>query len=1019
MPRRPRPCALAIAAALASALLRVAPSLAQEAPGGSVAPVGARLEVSRSDLVLSPYGPPLAGAAKFRFSAGGAWIRCDRDLVLSAAPGEERRYRLELEDGDGSRRVLEYLIDKRRPAPPSALPDGGLFDADLSPALAAEEGAALRWAIFGPEGGAPAFAALAELSSPLLPAPSSGTATFTLVAYAEDEAGNRSSPSRFVYRLAEKGLAAEPPLPAAAPAPLAADPGLAAPRLERLDGSVQLSFAVGPGASALVAVGLAGAPERESDFTALEASDGIAHLALSCPYGWSGELRVWHGLSAGGKVRYSPSPLVVALDHPVAAPTPPPVPAAPQLVSDASGRGSFVLFPSCEDELFVSLDGSEPSSYRGPMLVGPSSGSVSVTWYGEDEAGLRSAVGSARFALPPGVPRVALVGVEEGQLSGTALRLEPSIKAVLRYELRSGKKGEAAQVPPEPVASSPLIGEGLEVDCPAGEDRWFAIRYRPFASEAADSPAGESGIVRFEIDRSPPEAPRLLSAPTTPYLDRPVSIAFAEGEPGSILLASVSADGSEAPFRPLEGELRLPGSDEGPVSYNVRAYRVDAAGNRSAEMRPLALVVDRSSVYAASDAREGGDGSPARPYRNLDAAIAAAIAGGKRSLFLRGSFESAKAARISGRLEIAGGYGPGWERDPTRKARILAVAPTGTLRLEGGELSLRSLELSFPDAGGSPLFEVSGGSLTLADCSVAASSAGELLAASAAKGRIRLERSSMIVERAQSCALFRMDDSDLAIVDSMISAGSGVRVFALVDAVGGAVTMTGSLAESSADLALNLLTLRRSRVLLDRCLLRADSGAGYLRIGTFDSVEGELRNSRVIVSWAGEGLLFETAGACPAFRHLTVMAATSRGALGCFSSSRAVPEIWNSIFSFEGGGTLLRSDVAPRAGSLVADCVWGFERLVDGPVRIDALADLDALNASSAAYASRKHVSEPPERTFSAPVKSLSPLSRGSACVDSAYPLDGEAYAGDFKRSPRPSAAGKRLPDIGADEFAE
>jgi hypothetical protein len=233
--------------------------------------------------------------------------------------------------------------------------------------------------------------------------------------------------------------------------------------------------------------------------------------------------------------------------------------------------------------------------------------------------------------------------------------------------------------------------------------------------------------------------------------------------------------------------------------------------------------------------------------------------------------------------------------------------------------------------------------------------------------------------------------------------------------------MAGSLIESSADLALRLLSLRGSRLLMDRCLVRIDAGSGYLRLGSFSNVEGELRNSRFLVLWNGDGLLFETEGrSSPAFRHLTVSAQTLRGRLDFFRATGAIPEIWNSILSCaSGGGVLLGCDSAPVAGSLVADCVWGFDALVAGAMDVTSIEGLNALNGGSAAYSSLRHVSESPSKTFSAPVKSLSPLARDSACIDAAYPLDGEAYARDFRGSARPSAAGKKLPDIGADESGD
>jgi hypothetical protein len=107
----------------------------------------------------------------------------------------------------------------------------------------------------------------------------------------------------------------------------------------------------------------------------------------------------------------------------------------------------------------------------------------------------------------------------------------------------------------------------------------------------------------------------------------------------------------------------------------------------------------------------------------------------------------------------------------------------------------------------------------------------------------------------------------------------------------------------------------------------------------------------------------------------------------------------------------------PGPGTFVADCVWGFGRLVAGAYETSDLVSLNSLNASSALYSSKPIISEPPESSFAAPLKSQAPLRKGSACIGAAISL-GRGYEVDFGGHPRP-APGKDEPDIGADEFSE
>ena len=140
-----------------------------------------------------------------------------------------------------------------------------------------------------------------------------------------------------------------------------------------------------------------------------------------------------------------------------------------------------------------------------------------------------------------------------------------------------------------------------------------------------------------------------------------------------------------------------------------------------------------------------------------------------------------------------------------------------------------------------------------------------------------------------------------------------------------------ALLESGADLGLSLLSLRSSSLLVDRSLIRADGGSGFLRLGSFEAVKGEVKNSEVFISWNGPGVLFERSGGGPAFRFDTVVAGTAKGGLRFFDSRGTPPQVWNSILECSGQGSeLLRSDTAPGSGVLVADCVWGFDKVLAG-----------------------------------------------------------------------------------------
>jgi hypothetical protein len=997
-PSRPYPASKsrALALGLAAGLALLCSTLA-------AAQAAAPAAVSGKDRVVFP---PAQGSSSFRFLPGGSYAPFDRSLVLSAAPGEQREYQLQVSPGpDAPATVSDIIIDKRRPPAPRAEPGTGLYREGLTIHLSGEQGAQIFWALVGPGGEAPLFFPYAEDRQPSLQPPASGSASYTLLCYEVDAAGNRSYPSRFMYRLTEPGLAAAAPLPDGAA--IRADSSLAQPELLPGRGYSELRMKLDAGSSFLVDIQPESPPTTLDDFERVSPVEGRASVRLPCPYGWQGSLSVYFGILRDGIALYNAEALVVSLTNPIEAQPSPALPGDPVLAADGSGRVAFAVFPSYDGQIFVSIEAAEPQLYSSPLALPLDKPSAQVSWYGVDDSGRRSVTRSLALSLPPALPDAELAGIDQGAVVNTDVTLTPASKATIRYELSLD-----GSPPAEPTISSRLVGDALSVSCPAGEERSVVLRYRAFAGLAA----GEGRILRFTIDKKPPEAPRAL-APT--YSDQAMSLSLLPGLDGKDIFASVSVDGAEAAFAPVTGALEFPGSDSGPVSYLVRAYDVDAAGNRSAEMKSLSFVVDRSTVYASDDAVDRGEGSPDKPFRSLDEALATALRLGKKNLNLRGSFELRAPLRSSAELRLRGGFGLRWAPDPSARVRVSSSLPAGSSLIEqvGGSLSLQRIELSAPQSSPAPLIRLSDAALSLENSSISAGGEGDLLFVSALRSRLSLVGSKLRASRAMACTVLSSEASDIAIESSSILGEAGVRIFGAFDMDGGSLALSQALVEAHSDLGLSLFSLRSASILVDRSLIKVEGGSGYLRLGSFRGVRGEMKNSKVLLSWKGSGTLFDIAQGGPAFRYDTILADSGpdSGSFRFFDVQGAPPELWNCILAAPGRGSeLLRSDSTVGQGILVADCLWGFDKLLSGAREILDLPGLNALNADSPLYSSKPIISESPERSFAAPVKSMAPLRSDSACVDAALPLEG-GYSIDFSGHPRPGP-GHKAPAIGADE---
>jgi hypothetical protein len=1014
--RRPGLIAKPVISCLLLTLLCLSDGFSQAKHAAAKAEKPERTVVSSEDVVL--YAP--AGGASFAFMPKGAFHAFDRNLTLSSAPGETRSYLLKTREGaEGETRLVAYVIDKRRPRSPRAKPATGLYHETLEPELTSDPGSTVMWSIVGTDGSGGDFRPYSPASRPRLSPPAAGSISRTLVAYAVNDAGVRSYPSSFLYRMAEPGLPASPPR--ASDVALSADPSLAPPRIDIQRGYAELSMPIAVGSSMLADFSVASAPASLDDFERLQSSDGVARLRIPCPYGWAGEVKLYFGTLNSGTAYYNPEPITVALAYPAEDLPAPVAPPSPILAAEPSGQTGFLAFPAYDGSIFVSVNGAEPRPYSTPIPLSDGSGALRLSWYGEDSEGRKSTIQEGVFSLPGGLRDIELAGVADGASVAGDVVLRPDAKSLALLAASKGKAGIRYELridgsfPPEPGPASPALGDSLSISCPPGEERSVVLRYRIISGDEAS----EGKILRFFLDRKPPEAPRAVEQPS-PYSDEPTSLELEPGKGGADVFASVAADGESGPFRRVEGPLQLPGSEEGPVAYVIRSYDVDAAGNRSPEMERLAIVVDTTSVYVAENGDDRGDGTPSKPYRSLDAAIAAAAKGGKKNVNMRGALELRAPVSISRSICLVGGFDGAWGKDAALRASLKVAIQDGqtAIGVRGGELFLKRLDLRSEAMGAGALVDLDDSTLTLVDSDISAGAEGDAILVSARDSRIDLNGSQIKATKAMSFTAFSAERCSISMSESSILSSKDVRIFGAFDCEGGSLSIRQSLLESDSDLGLSLLSMRAASLLVDRSVLSARGGSGFLRFGLFRAVSGEVKNSKLMLAWNGPATLFEIADGGPSFRHDTVSASSAKGGLTFFDVRGKPIQLWNSVFNCAGReGTLLRSDSPLKAGDIAADCVWGFEYLVGGACEARDPQAVNSINASSPVFSSKPMVAEPPEKTFDSALKSQSPLRKGSACIGGALSL-GSGYESDFNGRPRPSP-GKAAPDMGADEFLD
>ena len=977
------------------------------APTATAAPDSA-VQPARARSFRLPV-PSLAGTM-FRFLPDGEWREFDRPLRLTAAPGEERLYSLELRDSSGTRRA-DYLVDRLAPPVPQPDPAPGSYAGPLTVQLSGEAGSAIAYSLSGP-GIDFAAPALWNPERPLvLPASADRTGTWVLVAQATDSSGNESPMASYVYTIMPQGLPATGAAAFAPPQPprlnAAFDPGI--PAIETGDSSATLRFAVPNAGQLVAAVGAGQDVGRAERWQALEVDGRLAVLRLQGPYGWSADLSVSIGVLKDGVISYWPTPYVVHLAplSPAAATTL--RPEAPSLIAGEPGSSSLIVFPPYDGDIYYSLDGGKETLWRGPIPLAAGRGQVLIAWKGQRAGYTDSDSSTMRLDRPPLLPERLLLGLDGPAVRADAFKLSAAPGVTLRYELAEGPVFPAAV-----TSSSTLLAGDLAVDTPPGTDRIVTIRYRAYSDASALALGGEEGFARLTVDRKPPSPPKLLTS--LPSFSRlPVSIAL-EAEGGSRIMVELE-DGSGRPKdSEVRGSVLLGAQGTEARSWRLRAWAVDEAGNVSARIGPYACVVDPVGLYVDQGAPQGGNGDPAKPFATIEAALAAAR-GDEVVLRVRSGYGQTTALAIDRpSLKIVSGASLAWLWPDTPQQGIVnfprAAPGTSAISVGGARLGFYGLDARFGGGEGEAI-AIKGGGFEAVDSLISASTSKTLSLIDAASAKVDLRGVFLKLGGTGGGADLVARDSSVTISDSDLGATGTTAWLSCLSIKGGSLRLRASRVGASAGISSVGLSAEAATLSIDRLQLELSGSAGYRRGAIIDSSSGRVVNSH-IVSSGPPTTLVELRDAKMSFLFDSFIdSAAPKGSL-VFSVRGALPLLVDDLFLAKGGARLFDSDRPPEKGGIGACAFAGFGPLVTGAVTLGSVSSLPVFDSTSNKGASIDLGLAPVLRV--APKGGYEVLP-GSPIVDAGIPFGPAETAHDFSGLPRPSTAGNGLPDIGADEL--
>jgi hypothetical protein len=430
-------------------------------------------------------------------------------------------------------------------------------------------------------------------------------------------------------------------------------------------------------------------------------------------------------------------------------------------------------------------------------------------------------------------------------------------------------------------------------------------------------------------------------------------------------------------------------------------------------MNPVSVLIDKSSLYADASGRPGASGSPDDPIPYLDEAIEAAQASGKRFVYVRGTIALRRTVVVSGRLTVSGGFDEAWNESGALAAISVRVPPSSSsfaFVVDGGALALSSVRVDMALEGAGGIIYARSGTAGLARASLSLSGGVDATVVKSTGAGLRVESSTINLSACVTGRGIEATGARLDLVDSAIYCDASVRMLDAIRVHDTDSFISGLRVEASPSQAISVMHASRSTVCVEGAAVIVGGGSSSCRIFGANAADMTVSSIYINAAWKGSAEAFSGAnGSRVRVAHVTAIIESPRSTFASLSGSTV--EVYNTIASFPGTASVfMRSDLVPQAGTVAANCLWGFSSFLEGRVAAASILDLNRLTG-----AGKPNIAESPARTFTSQVKGILRLSRASACVDAGIPVVWSSPV-DLLGTDRSAGPGG-TPDIGAEEL--
>lgn len=935
-----------------------------------------------------------AGAfAEYRFSeqGDGIWRPLTEPLDLSAFPLEERAYSIQLRIVRGTVQTMaeaRYVIDRLPPAAPTAFPPPGSYEGPVDLRLSAEAGAVVFYSVEAQDRPTAGFRAYDPANPPRIDRPTNGTRTWTLSAYAVDSSGNPGPIMTARYPVEPKRAGAAVPGAPDSGAPTSGGvstdsksvrPGPALDfRVERqAPGVIGLVIPAGDADRYFAAVN----PPDPVDlryYTELPVAGGVASMKLSAPSGWTGPLRVRLAKYADDALNLAPEPAEIAFSYEDPG-QPPPLPPEPRTLYPPGTRTVLLSWGPFPFRIEVSVGEDPFAPYVAPLSVAVPEGSTGfiVRYRSVSPGGAVSAAQTLTLSPPRRTDFPEISGLPAIGITNKGVRPRAPRGSVVRYE--SSTDGFPAPV----KNSSPLLDENAAFAGEEGRELTYNLRMKAFSDLSPGASESDELFVSFVVDRSPPALPKLSAGSLEGEAEEDRVIAFEPGEGTLRFAVAEKGSGTELVFKPYEGPVLLAGSGDRPIAYEVYAYAVDDAGNKSEIVGPISVRIDRASVYVAAWGSDSARGGPRNPLATLSAGVDAAVRAGKRFVRVQGDAKLGGPLRPAAPVEILGACDEAWEPVPGAYSSVDVSDQTGPLiSVNYTELTLRNCSIAAEVGRDFVFAEVENGILAMDTVDIRFSGLGEFVLVRARDSEVRFEDSAISIAGALYARVVESRGGQTRVRGLRIRAETAIGYFLAFSFEGGTADLSRLRSESRSANGFTLVRGVGSRVQVRDSYIRA-AGSGFSEAFHFEGGSIGVYLTSADLSCEGPLAFASLSGAGGDILHSTVSLGSEAAVFLDLKKSRI--RLGNSlILDSVGDGTLIRADEALPRGAIVRNAVSGFRAYVLGP---SPAATLDALNRI-AAPPDGLNFAEDFDRSKRAGYAGLPVLPTTSAGRNGAYPLE-------------------------------